>query len=550
MTVDPRRSLAVTEQAILNDTSVDPTTPGLPAFTLPAVLGQLAGQMGTGQTADTLFRQLWDTANPAPGISGLSGPHCDDNGHTVNGFQYDCRSAEGSQAAIGAIVNINSYMPIGLFNRFDLAPADGSNCGEYRIIFAKDPQSPAFGNNRNFIIFEAVLPNPTPSLGLEGCRAVENFWSSLTSNNVVSSRALALRKFYFLGLTGFSPVFHVGNYGNNPTSSGQIRVNQFLQFDWMLREFKLHPILCPNAPVCPFQFFPVTDKTNPFPDLFNPTSPQPLAPEFQNTFFPSQVASLAVNDINTFNYTVTDKFNTGQSDSQVDNYNVKFGTGASAFRTNIQNQLTAIGSTLTPDDVVRRAEALSCAGCHQVSNGASLGGSLTWPTKSIAFVHVAENQTEVGPDGVRFFISEALTNVFLPHRKAVLEDFLNTPANNAQFISQSVPTVVQTGQVFTVSLTFKNTGTATWTEANSFRLGSQNPQDNTTWGLNRAKLAPSDSILRGQSKTFTFSVTAPAAAGTYGFQWRMIRDSTTITGSFGDFSTNVNIQVVAPSSGI
>ncbi len=32
--------------------------------------------------------------------------------------------------------------PVGLFNRFDLAPADGANCGEYRIVYAKNSSSP------------------------------------------------------------------------------------------------------------------------------------------------------------------------------------------------------------------------------------------------------------------------------------------------------------------------------------------------------------------------------------------------------------------------
>jgi hypothetical protein len=60
-----------------------------------------------------------------------------------------------------------------------------------------------------------------------------------------------------------------------------------------------------------------------------------------------------------------------------------------------------------------------------LSNGKDLGGGLTWPS-SMGFVHVTEAQRETAPDGtVRFQISPALTNVFLPRRKAVLEAFLN-----------------------------------------------------------------------------------------------------------------------------
>jgi hypothetical protein len=41
-------------------------------------------------------------------------------------------------------------------------------------------------------------------------------------------------------------------------------------------------------------------------------------------------------------------------------------------------------------------------------------------------VHVGDT-TEVGPEGTRFRISTALNAVFLPHRKAVMEQFLTAP---------------------------------------------------------------------------------------------------------------------------
>src|SRR5262245_4910374 len=90
--VDPRRSLAVTEQPILD------------RFSLQRVLDQLVAQSGVrGLTSLELFQQWWDTQNPRPGL-GL-GPHCDDaiNGagqSVLNGFPYACRPApaEGGQA--------------------------------------------------------------------------------------------------------------------------------------------------------------------------------------------------------------------------------------------------------------------------------------------------------------------------------------------------------------------------------------------------------------------------------------------------------------------
>lgn len=533
--IDPRKSLILTEPAALS------------GFTLKAVMDQLVTQSGVaGLTSLQLFRQWWDTQNTAPGL-GL-GAHCNDqivNGApALNGFPHVCPRAEGSQASSDPFSNPTAdaaYLPIAVVNRFDLAPTTGAHCGEYRVVFAR--RSGLLNGQRNFLIFEAVLPNPRTDLGIQGCRPVLNFWASL-STKTLAERGPLLRSFYFTGLTGFSPVIHIDNYGNSTTRpTGQVRTNQFMTFNWNLREFKVKKICDAATGTCALRFVPATDKTNPFADLFRPSSTQPLKAEFQGTgttsFFAS-VQSLAVNNINTFNYRPSDKFNAGESDAQSSSslYTAAFGTSASAFRTNIQSKLTAIGSTLTPDHIVARAQALSCAGCHQLSNEADLGGGLRWPS-SLGFVHVSEF-SEAGPEGNRFRISGALTGTFLPRRKVVFESTLNRAVRNSTFVSQTVPTSVLRGQVFTVTVAFKNAGTTAWTEQNQFRLASEAPADNIRWGKNRVTLAPTDKVHFNQTKTFTFTVTAPATAGTFVFQWRMIDDPGT---RFGALSTPVNITV-------
>ena len=56
--------------------------------------------------------------------------------------------------------------------------------------------------------------------------------------------------------------------------------------------------------------------------------------------------------------------------------------------------------------------------------------------------------------------------------------------NDAVFASQSVPPVMTPGQSYAVTVTMTNTGGSTWSTS-GYRLGSQNPQDNMNWGLNR-----------------------------------------------------------------
>jgi len=105
-------------------------------------------------------------------------------------------------------------------------------------------------------------------------------------------------------------------------------------------------------------------------------------------------------------------------------YSVQFGTGPSSLRTDIQTQLGALGSALTPDDIVARAQTQSSAGWPRLSNNVALGGGLTWPS-SLGFTHVTERQTEVVGGETRFVLSDTLVNQLLPARKAIFEDYLN-----------------------------------------------------------------------------------------------------------------------------
>jgi alpha-tubulin suppressor-like RCC1 family protein len=424
VTVDTRRSLVVTEQAIVS------------TLTFKEVMDQLAAQSGVpGLTGLGLFRQFWDTQNPKPGQG--PGAHCDDqvdaNGNPLfNGYPYQCRPGEGAQAQADPFTNPQSndaYITTGFFNRFDTAPADGSDCGEYRIVFAKrsGASNPL---NRNHIIFEAVLPNPRPELGLEGCLPVARFWQGLSTNDDLASRAAALKQFYLQGLPGFPPVVHINHYGADTTRpSGQIRTNMFMQQNWMLREFRLQKTCGPSSCTA-LQTVIVTDKVNPFGGLFNPASTHPLAADFR-AFLPGQVELLANPDINVFSYGMPDRFNTAQSDAEgpENDYSLQFGTGGT-LKQALQAELTRIGSPLTPEHIVQRAKVLSCAGCHQFSNNANIGAAQPWPA-SLGFVHISES-TENGPEGVRYRLSPALVTVLLPHRKAVFEAFLNLP--------RSVPT--------------------------------------------------------------------------------------------------------------
>ncbi|MGO4260511.1 RHS repeat-associated core domain-containing protein [Lysobacter sp. TAB13] len=112
------------------------------------------------------------------------------------------------------------------------------------------------------------------------------------------------------------------------------------------------------------------------------------------------------------------------------------------------------------------------------------------------------------------------------------------PARAASFVGQTVPTTMEAGQSYSVTVRMQNTGTAVWTAADGYKLGSQNPGDNTTWGSNRVALPAA--VDEGQNAVFTFNVRAPSTAGTYNFQWRMVDEG---QAWFGATSPNVAVQV-------
>jgi hypothetical protein len=425
ITVDARRSLAITDQAILSQFSLQET--------LQAIISRSAFP---AMNPRTLFAQWWatqsndvnvplrcNTLNPAaPGAPDL------------NGFAYDCPRAEGNERFTDPFsTGPEGYIPTGLFNRFDLAASDGSDCGEYRIIFARR-SGVTSQTQRNLIIFEGVLANPKPHKGVNGCIRVAEFWAEMSNPSLTASiRAQQIKSFYLNGLLGFEPVFRPQSYGLNATGKGQIRSDQFLELNWMLREFKLSNGAPGSTSKKQLTMLPVSVKVNPDESLFSgdPNLDRRKA-RFQESFL-SQLGTLTLPDINRFDYQVSDTFNSGQSISMPGGRQINYALKAdAAFKARITTALQALKfpTGVNADQVLARATALSCGGCHQSSNNAALGGGLAnWPNSN-GFTHVNENITDnSGSEGPRFGISPALVNVFLPHRKTVLENYLNVRAN-------------------------------------------------------------------------------------------------------------------------
>lgn len=465
--VDVHRSLFVHDLATLGDG----------VFALTRTLDQLAEQINRTRvrprvSAEALFRDLWDTQNHEKEAVTPEGAQCSDNDETINGFPYSCPRAEGVEARRVTRDHIDDYIPIALVNRFDLAHEGWLNCGEYRIIYALTDRGPVpyvedrpQPSGRNFIIFEAVLPNPSPGCK-DGCRPVAEFWAGLSLDENPASRTEKLSGFFYEGLPGFNPVVHVDHYSSKGTPSGytsagggQIRTNQFMQGPWTLKEFRT--LIDCDRDACEFQFVPDTVKLNPFARLWSPYGP---GDDFDGRALEFRAAIAAqVDELGSgshpasLSYALEDRFNGAQSEvtnalpvrappTQGDtDYCAAFDCGTKSHHY-LAAPLAAFnaetGANLTATHIVNRATALACAGCHQPTTfGLHLPEALgpeessklrSWPL-SAGFVHVNEQSLVPMPNPAvfgglpGFALSPALTDAFLPARRDVLERFLAEP---------------------------------------------------------------------------------------------------------------------------
>ncbi|WP_437733270.1 hypothetical protein [Sorangium sp. So ce1335] len=453
--IDTQRSLILTK-------ATDPLV--MSRLPLQRVLDQLILRAGTGaqQTALDLYRRWWDFYNLSSTAQFPDAVHCDDQTgsdgfRTLNGFRIACPRREGRLATSDPFdPDSPDFMePLAVVNRLDLAPQDGAHCGEYRIVYGKKSAGQA---DRNLIIFEAQLQNPHPECGVAACLPVAELWARLPTLDA-AQRAEELERFFTVGLVeaGFGPVLHPDNFADavhgpaGRRGTGQIRTNQFMGNpgapdqvqagqDWQLHDFKLAKTVGPSGE--PRLYIkPVPVKENPFAELFgtNFDPDDPRGASFMDDFIESvdKLTTLSpdINDIQLKGST-QDLYNAGESIVRSDNdYALQLDPPFNfppniELRDRIQAELVRLGrdTLFSPVDVAARATTQSCAGCHQLSDGASLGNGVTWPRKEpekpvdeqeFRFVHVRE-------DGE---LSQALTHSFLPHRDGILKAFLAAHAD-------------------------------------------------------------------------------------------------------------------------
>lgn len=361
-------------------------------------------------------------------------------------------------------------VPVALFNRIDLAPADHAHCGEYRIVYAKNGPRGTNGkvdfNKRMTLIFEAALPNPDPSGDRAQCEAVWRLWKGFATNSNDSQIGQKLAKFYYEGgkldtQMAFEPVVHFSHYG--VIGAGQVRANAFVTDDtslnWHLRQWEVH--FDPNNPTKAPNFEVKAVNETPFRGYFSAdpkhATPPPgtdaarftaLTGLFQSTFVSDNVSfqqllavdalaaipgppKVTVADlINHVGVDIDDKFYAVEADAgppggkAPDDPAVAIGTNK-AFKSAIDQRVKdlKVGSACgtTGDHVLNRMGAMTCGGCHQFSNSKEIAPGVKWPT-SLTFVHINE-------DGE---LSDLLKDRFLPFRFSLMDKLPPAPPSSFQ----------------------------------------------------------------------------------------------------------------------
>lgn len=171
----------------------------------------------------------------------------------------------------------------------------------------------------------------------------------------------------------------------------------------------------------------------------------------------------------------------------------------------------------------------------------SANGNFSWPASGGAFVNHTIVNNSAGLDQLATALtSDAKGNLYVSgggYGQSGTFD-LNVAkywANNDDSVSQTVPTKMDAGETYTLSVSFRNTGFNTWTSAAGYKLAVLG----ANWGVSSVPFASTDAIGPGATKTFSFRVYAPLTSGVYNIQFKLYNHTT----GFGVLSPLVPVTV-------
>jgi hypothetical protein len=115
-----------------------------------------------------------------------------------------------------------------------------------------------------------------------------------------------------------------------------------------------------------------------------------------------------------------------------------------------------------------------------------------------------------------------LINSFFLHTAVYAQDGTTRTVDNSNFVSQSVPGNMVTGETYKVIVTFMNVGTTTW-KPDEYKLRIESGPEASAvnvWGVSDVNL--SYNVEPGKTVSFELKVTAPSTDGAYQFVSKMM----------------------------
>ena len=97
----------------------------------------------------------------------------------------------------------------------------------------------------------------------------------------------------------------------------------------------------------------------------------------------------------------------------------------------------------------------------------------------------------------------------------------------AEIVVASLPEVIPCGDLVAASVEVRNIGSATWTRADGYKLGTVDDQDALHPDSTRVWLTDEDSVAPGETHTFEFELTAPDEPGWHTTDWQMVHEAVT-----------------------
>lgn len=269
------------------------------------------------------------------------------------------------------------------------------------------------------IAFETVLPNAAPGSGRAGCWRAAAFWWSLAHTPSTAERRARLEQFFFTGTPWFAPLFDASTFPHR----GKVRTSEISKGRAKFRQYKVVR-RCSVTAQCVARLVRVALDNSPHPTFFDASRAADVGGEAFRRDFLDQVRTLALADPNLLSMSLDRSYSVAdfEGDLPAFNYRLPFARSlrtpaGQTFRQQIRTALGEVGSDLTPENIIDRAETQNCFGCH--SKSGSVGGGVVLAAPFETGEHISDD-TVTGDAR----LSPALNDVFLPYRVGVMRRFM------------------------------------------------------------------------------------------------------------------------------